>query len=425
MHKKNHLLIISYYFAPQNLIAAVRITKIAKYFVRSGWDVTILTAEKCRMSNQRDSTLICDEMKNMKIIRVKESNNMIAYMLQQSQLIDEIFRNQGTITWYWEARKLLKKYMKEKRYNLVISSYAPLYAHLLGAYAKKIQPSMYWIADFRDAYINNIVKKDERHIILKTCSFIQKYIFDKADIITCISEGLRKELIRQGRTIHSKIVTSTNGYDIEDRDIINKNTEKNSIFTIAYTGTIYYNHSDPSMLFLALKELFEEGKIELSKIRFDYCGKETKVIMSLAKRYNIESIMNYYGVVNRKKSMEIQNSSQLLLVLTWNKKDSTGILTGKVFEYMLMQKPLISITVGDKPSGELSELIRKSNLGIACEEVNYKEDLQRLKLFLKNCYDEFYQKGKIKFAPNNDIIKKYEYQIIVSRFNKLYELRQR
>jgi len=107
--------------------------------------------------------------------------------------------------------------------------------------------------------------------------------------------------------------------------------------------------------------------------------------------------------------------------LAWNKKDSTGILTGKIFEYMLIQKPVISITVGDRPRGELSKLIRRSNLGIACEEKNYKDDLQKLKSFISKNYNEFYEKGEIAFFPDNNILKRYEYAEITSRFIKLYE----
>jgi len=419
--KRRHLLLISYYFAPQNLIAAVRTTKIAKYFVRSGWNVTIITADKCRLGNQRDSTLVCDEMKYMKIIRVKDSNNIIPHLLQRSSFIDEIFRNQGTVEWYWEAKRVLKSHLIKEKFDLVISSYAPMYTHLLAAYAKKMQPSICWIADFRDAYINNITKRNKSNVSSKVCFIMQNYIVRKADRITTVSDGLRKELMRQNRYIKNKMLTITNGYDEEDRRIINDDTNNNSIFTIAYTGTIYHRHSDPSMLFQALKELISEGKIESTKVRFDYCGKDTKGINFLAKHYGIESIMNYYGVVNRKKSMEIQSSSQLLLALAWNKKDSTGILTGKIFEYMLIQKPVISITVGDRPRGELSKLIRRSNLGIACEEKNYKDDLQKLKSFISKNYNEFYEKGEIAFFPDNNILKRYEYAEITSRFIKLYE----
>ena len=42
MKEHKRLLIISYFFAPQNLIGAVRPTKLAKYLTRMGHEVTVI-----------------------------------------------------------------------------------------------------------------------------------------------------------------------------------------------------------------------------------------------------------------------------------------------------------------------------------------------------------------------------------------------
>ena len=43
MADKKRILIISYYFAPQNVIGAVRPTKLAKYLTRMGHEVTVIS----------------------------------------------------------------------------------------------------------------------------------------------------------------------------------------------------------------------------------------------------------------------------------------------------------------------------------------------------------------------------------------------
>ena len=42
MAEKKRILIVSYYFAPQNVIGAVRPTKLAKYLARMGHEVTVI-----------------------------------------------------------------------------------------------------------------------------------------------------------------------------------------------------------------------------------------------------------------------------------------------------------------------------------------------------------------------------------------------
>ena len=49
------ILIISYYFAPQNAIGAVRPTKLAKYLSRLGHEVTVICGPG--LNERRDPTL--------------------------------------------------------------------------------------------------------------------------------------------------------------------------------------------------------------------------------------------------------------------------------------------------------------------------------------------------------------------------------
>ena len=63
------ILIVSYYFAPQNLIGAVRPTKLAKYLARMGHDVTVVCG--AGRNGETDPKLENDlqELRDVHIIR--------------------------------------------------------------------------------------------------------------------------------------------------------------------------------------------------------------------------------------------------------------------------------------------------------------------------------------------------------------------
>ena len=66
------ILIISYFFAPQNAMGAVRPTKLAKYLSRMGHEVTVLCGPG--MNDRRDPTLARDLMALKQVHVIREWN---------------------------------------------------------------------------------------------------------------------------------------------------------------------------------------------------------------------------------------------------------------------------------------------------------------------------------------------------------------
>ena len=83
-HKR--ILIVSYYFAPQNLIGAVRPTKLAKYLARMGHEVTVICGTG--LDGQTDPTLQRDleELRDVHIIQ--EWNPLRQLKQQKAPIVD-------------------------------------------------------------------------------------------------------------------------------------------------------------------------------------------------------------------------------------------------------------------------------------------------------------------------------------------------
>lgn len=114
----------------------------------------------------------------------------------------------------------------------------------------------------------------------------------------------------------------------------------------------------------------------------------------------------------------------MLVVATWNEKNYEGVMTGKIYEYLLANKPIIGIISGKLSSSALAGLIKSCNIGIAYEYVNDKQDYIMLKWYLTKCFMEILKAGSISFKPNLEAIQKFDYRNIVKEIIQIYNEHQ-
>jgi len=176
------------------------------------------------------------------------------------------------------------------------------------------------------------------------------------------------------------------------------------------------------MLFRVIGDLINESMIDKNKIEFVYAGpNSTDLKYQLKKDLNLDYILRDFGFVERKTAIELQNKSDLLIALSWNTKKEQGILTGKFLEYLQSSKPIISLTTGDLPDSELSGMITRLNLGIACEYCTYEIDYASLKKYIYMQYLAVISGLKVDYRPDWETIKTFHYPHIVTILNSLCE----
>jgi glycosyltransferase involved in cell wall biosynthesis len=94
------------------------------------------------------------------------------------------------------------------------------------------------------------------------------------------------------------------------------------------------------------------------------------------------------GYVSHHEAVEHQRKSQVLLLIEINSDETKSIIPGKLFEYMISERPIIAIG----PEGsDFAEIITSTNTGVFFT-YDKKEEL---KAVLLNYY-ELYQKNNLK-----------------------------
>ncbi len=264
--------------------------------------------------------------------------------------------------------------IEREKIDVIISSYLPYDAHKLAYRLKKKHPNIYWIADYRDFFSDPMLRsspgfshRQDKHTRLLSL----------ADEVTTVSHGLSKRLAH----FHPRVRVVRNG--INQSLVSSKPLPKYPLFTMAYTGSIYPDAQDGTLLAKGLQELVEEGLIKKNHIQFLNAGKDGLYWKKLLEKYELGDILVNKENIPHEQSLNIQRKSHLNVLLSWASEDVSGILTGKLFEYLAAGPPILAVINGSFDP-ELDELITQPARGA----LFYQSDigLKKLKIFLLNQY---------------------------------------
>jgi galactitol-specific phosphotransferase system IIB component len=295
-----------------------------------------------------------------------------------------LFIPDARILWVKPSVKYLEKYILENNIDTIITSGPPHSLHLIGLKLKQ-NLNVKWFADFRDPWTTI-----GYHSALKLSSFAEKKhkdlerkVLNTADTIIVTSKTTKTEF----QAITSKpIEVITNGYDVEN---ISKQVLDEK-FTLAHIGS-FLSDRNPIILWESLSELVTENEKFATLFQLKLIGKVSQEILDAIDGFNLNSYVNNIGYVSHKEAVEHQKKSQILLLIEIDSPETKSIIPGKLFEYMVSERPIIAI--GPKES-DFSEIITNTNTGVFFT-YDEKEKLKNLIL----SYFELYLLQKLTVSP--------------------------
>lgn len=412
------ILIISELFYPQNVIGALRPTKIREYLVKKGYVVDVITKSSSKRNDASENGHIwridaIEESVNKKSTMAvcSENNSFIREMKCAKRTFISIKKG------YVYCRQVVDFIKKQKinvsGYSAIITTFGPVSSVMIGLTIKKKFHNINWICDFRDPMV-----AQEVSIFFKPLmALIQKQACREADNIITVSNGYLLRIC--GKKYTSKRHMIPNGYDTADMVLSKSCHPTTDLFHIVYVGSLYEGKRKITPLFQVLQELANEGILDLSKISFDYAGRDHLFLLSQAKEYDLDTIVHDHGFLSRSECLKLQFSAHLLVLSTWNNRGEEGVFPGKFLEYMMIRRPIISITDGNIPNGEVTLVMRDGKFGVAYEAACHNKDIKLLKDYIETCYTEWMQKGFITFEPVQEVLARYNYDHIIEQIEEL------
>lgn len=433
------ILIISYYFPPLGWSGVQRTLKYVKYLRNYGWEPIVVTVGKTTFSVV-DTTMEKEIPDDIQIIRVDDirlkditdrySKELLGYTNEtlkvlknhsiyeeyinkieenMKELRDLILLPDGNVIWANNVIASIGGKIDFSEINVIYTTSSPYSSHMIGHILKQ-KYNIPWIADFRDEWTNNPYSKlNEESLSFKLQYSMESEILKYANKITVVTELMAENYVNNFKLERKKVEVITNGYDEEDfKGLVIRHTNK---FKIIHNGS-FYSIRNPYIFLKAIVNLIDKSKLDENMIEVEFIGKNDDKIIEesldiLGDKSGILKIKEY---VSHKKSLEMMNKGAMLLLVIG--PNSKTIYTGKVFEYLRMTKPILSL--GTKYS-VVEELLNKTGCGI---NVEY-DDIESIEKVILKFYNNWL--NKVELSYNEEEIRKYERSKLTEKFSQVLD----
>jgi glycosyltransferase involved in cell wall biosynthesis len=403
--KPKKLLIITYYWPPAGGPGVQRWLKFVKYLPDFGIQPIVYIPENPNypildenLQSEVSDKIIIIKHKILEPYQIasffsksktKKMNSGIIPNQKKQSFLDKIFLCIRGNLFIPDARKFwikpsvafLEKYILDNEIDTIVTSGPPHSLHLIGLELKQ-KLNVKWFADFRDPWTTIGYHKSLRlsNYAAKKHKKLEKQVLNTADTIIVTSKTTKKEF----QAITNKpIEVITNGYDTEN---VQKQT-LDSKFSLAHIGS-FLSERNPTILWECLVEMLAEVPNFNKYLRIKLIGAVSQEVLETIMEFGLNEYLNNLGYVSHQEAIEHQRKSQVLLLIEINSEDTKSIIPGKLFEYMISERPIIAIG----PTGsDFAEIITTTNTGVFFE---YSEKI-KLKRVLLDYYNQFLE-GKLQ-----------------------------
>lgn len=264
-----------------------------------------------------------------------------------------LFIPDARVLWVKPSVQFLKNYIAENNIETIITTGPPHSLHLIGLQLKK-ELNIHWITDFRDPWttIGYHNKLKLSNWAAKKHKTLEKEVLNTCDEVIVTSPTTKAEF----ETITSQpISVITNGYDVE-------RVEKKPMdekFTLAHIGSLL-SERNPQILWESLSELVSENETFAKNFQLKLIGAVSEDVLNSIKSFNLENYINHLGYVSHEEALQEQRCSQVLLLIEINAKETQCIIPGKVFEYIVSERPIIAL---GPENADFASILKETNTG--------------------------------------------------------------
>lgn len=288
------------------------------------------------------------------------------------------------VFWVRPSVAFLHDFLKANEIKKIITTGPPHSMHLIGLELKKKDPSLRWIADFRDPWSewDLLDTLSLTHWARKRHQALEKKVLTMADEVITIAPF---HVTRLEALSNRKVQLITNGFDEDDfAGIVHKKTSR---FTIRHVGVVD-ELRDPRPVMEAVKALCLENQEFASNVLIEFIGNVNSAFKNyVAGDEQLNKVTRFVDQMLHSELLKLYGETDLQLLVLAHTAIAPGNLPGKFFEYLASGNPILAIGPTD---GDAAEVLKETDAGKIFE----RESIEEIKISIGVSFSKWPDKNR-------------------------------
>lgn len=341
-----NVLVIAYFFPPLGGAGVQRVLKFVKYLPENGYKPIVVTT-RAHDYAARDPSLQAEIPADTPILRAADPRvlrwgAMGFDYLGQPRLQALAAWPDRAAAWIPAATVCALRAVRRHRPEVIFSSAAPFSAHLV-AWMTARATGLPWVADFRDEFSANPNSEARTDLIQRLSVPLERRLVADATRVVTVADYFEIE----GSPLHSdRRITLVNGVDPDDVPPGSQNGIADR-FCLSFVGTLYGDR-DLAPVTAALRALAARRTIDPSRC-------ELRIVGNMWLRQPPDAgpvpVVSTGYVSHGEAVSEMQNAT----VLVFHAPGSSPAPSGKIFEYLASERPILCVARHDNLAYRLVE----------------------------------------------------------------------
>lgn len=354
------LLILAYYYPPDNLSGAMRPARFSRYIGEHGYSVHIIAGTY----SQTHSTA--------RVTRVpRERPPLLAQAISASAELLERFVFPYPDRLSWAPFALAAADLRRRNTAVVLSTSPPIATHITASILKRLY-GIPWVADFRDPMLGNPFRN--RRIGRLYDRVLERSIVQRADAVIVNTDTCAAMLYQRYPDARDKIHLIWNGYDPEEI-VQHQALPERPYRVVTHAGAIY-GQRNPAIFLSSLERLIDSGVLDPATIRVELIGTielpgewmASRPYSTLLQRGCLHCKNQW---VSQREARDSIASTDYLLLLDMNGLGADLQVPGKLFEYLHIGRPILAFTAKASP---VERILHQSGVPYRCVYTDSAED---------------------------------------------------